>query len=166
MSRLSHRHNSYDGYRNSSKTFIVLCLILFCPVLVTDFMISAGFVPISYVIFYFIIWVEPVLLIHLLQCTLYIVLFYGFEKMIFSYLPEKPKLFFSVSILLFSLLILLSSRSVYVDIDQNSDDRKNIYTLYSDQIEFRKEMQMYEKQREVAEKRRKRLEADRLNNSK
>lgn len=148
----------HTNYRAESKYLIVLCLVIFCPVLVTDFSLSVGLVPISYVIFYSIIWFDPILIIYLILSALYILVFCGFAKIILEYLPNNPKMLFTVSALLCLLIITMSSRNIYIDINSDTDVRKNIYRLYIDQAKNWKNMQQNKKLMEMGKARLKRLE--------
>ena len=144
--------------RAETKHLVVLALVLFCPVLVTDFMLSVGFVPISYVIFYSIIWFEPILIIYLTLCALYVVAFYGFAKMIHKHIPSSAKTVFTVFSVLALLLVAMSSRNIYVDIHSGSGERKNFYRLYNDQAKSWEDMQQNKKLMEYAKTRLKRFE--------
>lgn len=149
---------SRTNYRAQSKYLIVICLVIFCPVLVTDFSLSFGLVPISYVIFYSIIWFDPILIIYLILSALYVLVFLGFAKMILENLPNNPKMLFTVSALISLLIITISSRNIYIDINSDTDVRKNIYRLYIDQAKSWEDMQQNIKLRELGKKRLKRLQ--------
>lgn len=68
------------------KYILLILLILFCPVFVTDFMVGAGFAPVSYILFYSILWFDPIMIIYVAECLMYVLLF---NKLLSLLLPAN-----------------------------------------------------------------------------
>lgn len=112
--------------------FIIFSLILFLPVIITDFLVSGGFVPISYLIFSGMIFYP----FFIPLCIVYICIFYGIALFLSILLSEKPKIFYSVSVLIFGFLVVLSLNPVYMEIGHNASENKDLYTLFVDRFDI------------------------------
>jgi len=137
MTLLSTKIASIITDKRNNQCFITLCLIIFLPVFATDFVISGGFVPISYILFYSVIWPHPILCIYIIISAIYALFFYGSAKFICYLFSKKTALQPIVSIVILASLIFLSSKSIYMDIGHNASHEKTLFSLYEHQFKVR-----------------------------
>ena len=123
---------------NDKKTKIIIrrvllvILVIFCPVLTTDFMVAGGITPISYIVFYSVIWFHPLMLIYLFEAFIYLVIFNFFLRFLFKYLNNR-KSYFVTLYLIFLILIIISLFPTYIELAHNPGESKNIISLFSDE---------------------------------
>ena len=114
------------------KIIILLILVLLCPVLATDFLVSGGIIPISYIWFYSVIWFDPIMLIYLFLSLIYLTIFYFVARFVVKIFGNHSLALNIFTVIISIFFIILSFQPVYTDMAHNPGEKKDMISLYSD----------------------------------
>ncbi len=113
---------------------IFVVLLLVCPVFATDFLVSAGVVPISYVLFHFIVLYPSPFILAYWVIVPYALLFHylsGVAGRKLQRVSISRRRYALVALLLLSAAVSLSP--VYTSIAHNAKASRNIISLFHDE---------------------------------
>ena len=141
------------------RILMLLTFILLVPIPATDLLLTAGFIPISYMAFYGIIWTSPIMLIYLAFGVFFCFIFYLLIKTLFSKAKSEKFVVIPITFLFILGLLLVSNQPIYHDFASDYPDRKNLTALFNDQVrawtDYRQSQQLHEIGRARTEKMRK-----------
>ena len=113
---------------------IFVLLLLVCPVLATDFVVSSGVVPISYVLFYFILpYPSPFILAYWVIVPWALLFYYlsGVAGRRLQRLPVSRRPHVVLALMLLAAAVSLSP--IYSPIAHNAKGWRNLISLFHDE---------------------------------